>query len=287
MKKRASAAACSIFFLSAILFVPVCAKAEEGAAISKDGTPIAFSVYGQGEPALVFIHGWSCNQSVWKEQIPYFEKKYRVVTLDLAGHGASGKERTVYSMKAFGEDVAAVVRKIGAPKVILIGHSMGGAVIIEAAELMPDNVIALIGIDTLQDFEEVLTAEAREEFLKPFRKDFRKKTDSFVRSMFVPGSDPKLMDEVAGMMSGASPEVGVSALDEMFKRSYLADPPKIKAPVWCLNADLWPTKAEVNRKYVPEFNLRVMPGAGHFLMLEKPDEFNRRLDEVVKEIDHP
>jgi pimeloyl-ACP methyl ester carboxylesterase len=70
----------------------------------------------------------------------------------------------------------------------------------------------------------------------------------------------------------------------MFKRSYAANPPKIHVPVWCLNADLWPTKSEVNRKYVPEFNLRIMPGVGHFLMLEKPEEFNQQLNGIVEEI---
>ncbi len=253
-------------------------------AVSRDGTKIAYSVSGKGEPTLVFIHGWSCNQSVWKKQVPYFEKNYRVVTMDLAGHGASGQERTVYTMEAFGEDVAAVVRAVGTKQAIVMGHSMGGAVIVEAAEMMPEEIKAIVGIDTLHDFEEVLTAEQKEEFLKPFKEDFKKHTDAFVRGMFVEGTDPNLMDEVAGMMSGASPRVGISALDEMFKRSYAANPPKIHVPVWCLNADLWPTKSEVNRKYVPEFNLRIMPGVGHFLMLEKPEEFNQQLNGIVEEI---
>jgi pimeloyl-ACP methyl ester carboxylesterase len=55
-------------------------------------------------------------------------------------------------------------------------------------------------------------------------------------------------------------------------------------PVWCLNADLGPTKREGNRKFVPEFNLRIMPGVGHFLMLEKPEEFNKQLDQIIQEI---
>jgi pimeloyl-ACP methyl ester carboxylesterase len=263
---------------------PITTAGQNLTAVSRDGTKIAYSVSGKGEPTLVFIHGWSCNQSVWKKQVPYFEKNYRVVTMDLAGHGASGQERAVYTMEAFGEDAAAVVRAVGTKQAIVMGHSMGGAVIVEAAEMMPEEIAAIVGIDTLHDFEEVLTAEQKEEFLKPFKEDFKKHTDSFVRGMFVEGTDPNLMDEVAGMMSGASPRVGISALDEMFKRSYVTNPPKIKMPVWCLNADLWPTKLEVNRKFVPEFNLRIMPGVGHFLMLEKPEEFNKQLDQIIQEI---
>lgn len=269
---------CLVFTFSAVSF------AKNQTAISKDGVPIEYSVYGKGDVALVFIPGWSCNSSVWKNQVPYFSKKYRVVTLDLAGHGKSGKERTVYTMESFGQDVAAVVKKINAQKVILIGHSMGGYVIIETAKIIPDNVIALVGIDTIQNLEEAYTPEQVIEFVKPFKADFKKTTDSFVRGMFVKGTDPKLVNEIVDMMSNASSAVGVSAMENMFSTSYVTNPPNIKTPVWCLNADLWPTNAEINRKYLTEFNLRLMPGLGHFIMLEKPDEFNKQLDEIIKEI---
>ncbi|MBL7131010.1 MAG: alpha/beta hydrolase [Candidatus Omnitrophica bacterium] len=246
--------------------------------------PISYSVYGKGEPVLVFVHGWSCSRSVWEKQIPYFEKKYRVVTLDLAGHGRSGKERAVYPLEAFGEDVAAVVRAIHATKVILIGHSMGGAVIIEADEIIPSNVIAIVGIDTMQDFDEAYTPEQVEEIVGPFKEDFAKAVNSFAVSMFVKDTSPEFIKEAKGMFSTSNPDMSISALEEMFSRSYIARPPKVSAPIWALNADLWPTKPEVNRKYVPEFNLRIMPGVGHFLMLEKPDKFNKQLDDIIKEI---
>lgn len=285
MKKSINPVVSIIVFLSVLSVVSSHAKAENGTAISKDGVPISYSISGQGGPVLIFVHGWSANSSFWKKQIPYFEKKYRVVTLDLAGHGKSGYQRIVYSVKSFGEDVAAVVRAIQLPKVILIGHSMSGPVIIAAGEIIPDNVEAFIGIDTLQDFEESYTPQQQEEYLKSFKEDFKKATDFFVRPMFAKGTDPKLIDEIIQTLSNASPEVGISAFEEMLKTSYRVNPPKIKAPVWCLNSDLWPTKPEINCKYVPEFHLRIMPGVGHFLMLESPDEFNKQLDEIISEIE--
>ena len=255
-------------------------------AVSKDGTPISYEVFGSGEPTLVFVHGWCCNRSFWRKQVPYFAEKYRVVTLDLAGHGASGNGRTVYSLAAFGADVAAVVKALGARNVILIGHSMGGPVSIEAAKRLPDACIAIVGIDTLEDFTEEYTPEQITEFLRPFQEDFKGKTDSLVRTMFVPGTPPEFIDEIVNTMSGASAAVGISALEGMLRTSYRANPPNITVPVWCLNADLWPTNVEGNRAFVPEFNLRIMPGVGHFLMLESPDECNRQLDAIVQEIAH-
>jgi len=284
MKKMIKTVFFLVGILTAFLTAPVPTWSEEGVALSKDGVPIAYSVYGQGEPTLVFIHGWNCNQSFWRKQVPYFAKKYRVVTLDLAGHGASGRERTVYSMAAFGEDVAAVVRAVGAPRVILLGHSMGGPVIMAAGEIFPDRVMAIVGIDTLQNFDEVYTTEQVKDIVRPFEEDFAKAVDPFVRSMFVKGTDPRFIDDIVGTMASADPKIAISAMKEMFSTSYVEHPPKVTAPVWVLNADLWPTNPEANRKYVPEFNLRLMPGLGHFLMLEAPDEFNKRLDEIITEI---
>jgi pimeloyl-ACP methyl ester carboxylesterase len=122
-------------------------------AISADGVSIAYEVRGEGEPALVFIHGWCCDRSYWEEQTPHFAEKYKVVAIDLAGHGESGLDRKEWTMKAFGEDVVAVVNKLNLEQAILVGHSMGGFVILEASSLMPKRVIGLVGADTLGDFE--------------------------------------------------------------------------------------------------------------------------------------
>ncbi|MBU1146980.1 MAG: alpha/beta hydrolase [Candidatus Omnitrophica bacterium] len=107
-------------------------------ATSADGTVINYYEHGQERPVLVFVHGWSCDASYWKEQIEYFKEKYRMVLIDLAGHGRSGSERENYTMEAFGQDVKAVVENIGAEKAVLIGHSMGALVIAETARLMPE-----------------------------------------------------------------------------------------------------------------------------------------------------
>ena len=131
---------------------------------SKDGTPISYEIHGAGEPTLVFVHGWSCDARYWRAQLPHFANNHRVVMLDLAGHGHSGMTRSQYTMRAFGEDVKAVIEATGSRRVILIGHSMGGSVIAEAARLMPSRVKGLIGVDTLVNIEYPMT---REELNRP------------------------------------------------------------------------------------------------------------------------
>ena len=83
----------SLVFCLVFLVVPLLeAQAQTvwpRVALSKDGTPISYEVHGAGDPTLVFVHGWSCDARYWREQVPYFSKKYRVITVDLAGHGHS------------------------------------------------------------------------------------------------------------------------------------------------------------------------------------------------------
>ena len=153
---------------------------------SKDGTPISYEIYGSGEPTLVFVHGWSCDARYWRAQLPHFSKSHRVVTLDLAGHGHSGTTRSQYTMSAFGEDVRAVTEATGSRSVILIGHSMGGSVIAEAARLMPNRVVGLIGIDTLENIEYPMTREELKKMMAPLEKDFRTGSRQFVGEMISP-----------------------------------------------------------------------------------------------------
>ena len=76
---------------------------------STDGIPLSYEVHGTGLPALVFVHGWSCDRTYWSKQLDHFAQKYQVVALDLAGHGESGFGREAWTMSAFGSDVVAVV----------------------------------------------------------------------------------------------------------------------------------------------------------------------------------
>ena len=265
------------------------ASASEGAPLienvpSADGVVIKYQVQGTGEPALVFVHGWSCDRSYWQTQIEYFSKKYRVVTVDLAGHGESGMERKDYTFSTYGEDVSAVIRKLHLKKVILIGHSMGGVVILEAARLVPGSVIGLVGVDTLHDFEEKFTDEQREQFMKQFTANFREATDKFVRSMSPATVDPALVEKIAADMSSAPPEVAIDTLENLFKYDLLKILPEIKIPIICINSDFWPTNVEINRKHNPGFEVMLMPGTGHFVQLEDPRKFNELLDQEIHRI---
>ena len=254
-------------------------------ASSKDGTPISYEVQGSGEPTLVFVHGWSCDARYWREQAPVFSKKYRVVVLDLAGHGHSGTTRTKYTMSAFGEDVKAVTEATGSRKAILIGHSMGGSVIAEAARLMPNRVVGLIGIDTLEDIEYPLTREELKKMVAPLEKDFKTGSRQFVKEMISPETDPQLREFILSDMAAAPSAVALSAMEEMMEQYITGEAAKIfeqiRVPVATVNGDMWPVNYEGNRRHMLFYEAIVLKGADHFLMMNRAEEFNNALEKAL------
>jgi len=253
---------------------------------SKDGTPVSYEIYGSGEPTLVFVHGWSCDARYWRTQVPHFAKKHRVVILDLAGHGHSGLSRTKYTMDAFGEDVRAVTEAVGSPRVILVGHSMGGSVIAEAARLMPNRVIGLIGVDTFDNIEYPLTSDELKKMTAPLEKDFQAGSRQFVGQMILPVTDPQLREWILSDVSAAPPAVALSAMNEMMEQYITGEAAKvfekILIPVITVNGDLWPINYEANRRHMFYYQAIVLKKADHFLMMNRPEEFNRALEKAIK-----
>jgi pimeloyl-ACP methyl ester carboxylesterase len=274
-------------FAAAILLTAI-AAAESGSkvhwATSADGVRIAYEVHGHGSPALVFVHGWSCNRSFWAGQIEPFSKQFEVVAVDLAGHGDSGRNREKWTIQSYGDDVAAVVKKLNLKKVILIGHSMGGDVIPEAALRLPGRVVGLIWLDTYKKLGAGRTPEEVQAFVAEFSPNFSESTAKFVRSMFVSTSDPELVDRVALVMSSAPPNIALPSLDSAF--SYSREMPRtlerLHLPVIAINPDNAPTDVPSLEHYGVQ--VIFMPGVGHFLMMEDPQRFNVLLSAAIERL---
>ena len=172
-------------------------------ANSADGVHIEYRVYGTGEPAVVLIHGWSCDANYWNAQLDVLKAKYTVVVVDLAGHGASGKNRSDWSMANYGEDVAAVVRQVQNHQIVIVGHSMGGTVALEATRRIGDRVIGIIAVDALKSIGlPPLPQRQIDTRIAPFRADFIGETRKFVvESLFPKNADRQFVNKVAYDMS--------------------------------------------------------------------------------------
>ena len=263
---------------------PTPAAAGPGSVPAPDGVPIAFTVAGEGSPALVFIHGWMCNQSFWLPQVDEFAPTHTVVTLDLAGHGQSGTARDGWPLMAFGTDVQTVVEHLGLERVILVGHSMGAPVALEAARLMPDRVIGVVAVDSLHDADWKLDDEQKAGFLGVWEQDWPGTCASFVGGMFPNSADPALVKRVHDDMCGGDAEIGRALMRQFLDYDLGSALEAVDVPVRCINSTANVTDLEANRARHADFDVVTMEGVGHFLMMERPDEFNEHLRTIVNEI---
>jgi pimeloyl-ACP methyl ester carboxylesterase len=250
---------------------------------SRDGVQIAYASYGAGDgvdaPTVVLVHGWSGNRGYWAHQIEFLAERYRVVAVDLGGHGESGVGREDWNLAAFGDDVVAVIDEVGARRVALVGHSMGGDAIVHAARRLGDRVTGLVWVDAFRSLgneRESSPAEV-DAFLVPFRADFEAAVQRFVRNMFPEGADGELVDQIAAGMAAAPPEVALGALCYARNREppILAALARITAPIVAINPGIAPTDVESLRRHGVE--AIVLEEVGHFAMLEAPHRFNRVL----------
>lgn len=285
------------FLLSAFSLAAACAppdssdgsEAATGVATtpSADGVPIVYEVHDDARaaaPTLVLIHGWSCDRTYWESQVEPLAERFRVVTLDLAGHGDSGLGRQEWTIASYGADVAAVVEELDLDDAILVGHSMGGDVVVDAARLVPDRVAALVWVDAYRQLGTPRSPEDVEAFVAPLRADFSANTYAFVsENLFHPSTDSALVEQVARDMSEAPPEIAVPSIESSFANGAVVPvviDEELELPVVTINPDDGSTDVESMERYGVE--VVFMPDVGHFLMMEDPERFNALLIEVVE-----
>jgi len=255
--------------------------APAGAA-SVDGIDIHTVAAGSG-PTIVFVHGWTCDTSSWRDQMPAFDDNYRVIALDLPGHGQSGSPADgLFSMELFARAVEAVRAEAGADRIVLVGHSMGAPVIRRYALDYPEHVAGLVAVDGSLDVRGfgrggrggggafAVTPEMRE---------------NMIRGMFVAETPPELQQHILDMMLGAPEATASGAMAAMFGQRVEAGE-IVQAPALAVVAGTAALpNVEAMREIVPDFEAAQVPGTGHFLMMEKPAEFNRLLAGFLDKID--
>ena len=257
---------------------------QDGRIASADGVDIAYSQAGSGPVSLLFIHGGLASRAFWAPQLTALARSFRMAALDLAGHGDSGRNREDWTIPAFAEDVRAVADALDLRNVVLVGNSLGGAVALDAAALLTGRAIGVVGVDTLHVAEAAYPAEAAKARGAAFRADFERECAAMLRALFHPGAHMDLQAWALKSMLAMDAEIvarimeGFAGYDlrEAFRRAGV--------PIRCINGDLWPTQVDANRKAAPDFDAVIMKGAGHYPMLERPDEFNRILTDVVNRL---
>ncbi|WP_160136026.1 alpha/beta fold hydrolase [Chryseobacterium sp. c4a] len=254
-------------------------------AISSDGQKIHYKESGSGNTAIILIHGWLGNAEWWADQQKYFASSYQVIQMDLAGHGKSDSSREDWTSSGYADDIKAVANAIDSSEIILVGHSMSGAYVLEAS-LKISKVKAVVLIDTLQNLEQSFTEEQAEQMqFTQYRSDFKNAVENILpQYLFVEKTPEDIKTRVQHEFLHNESERAINLLKPLYKTDFKEIAKQVPVPVIAINSDTYPTNLEGNRKYLKNYDYITITETGHYPMLEKPEEFNIILDGVLKKL---
>jgi pimeloyl-ACP methyl ester carboxylesterase len=162
---------------------------------------------------------------------------------------------------------------------------MGGPIALEATKRMPDRVVAIVPVDTLQNVEQHLPQEQLDAVLKQMQADFKTATTNLLNQFFFSPTTPAAVKErVINDTISQNPDVVLPILKAVLSYDALPGLREIKVPIRAINADRVPTDVTTNRKYVPQFDVVIIKGTGHYPMLEDPARFNQMLAEILRNL---
>lgn len=249
--------------------------AGESRFTTLDGARIHYVNYGKGSEALVLIHGWTMNVDNWRDQIPDFAQRTRVVAIDLPGHGQSDKPQLAYGMDLFARAVDAVLRDAKVKRAVLVGHSMGTPVARQFYRKYPEKTLGIVIVDgPLRPFGDKAMMEG---FINGFRgPGYREVVGKMFAGMFGPKLTAEGQERIKASMMNTPQHVLVSAMEGMTDPSIWGDD-KINVPVLAIMAKNPFFGADIEQRYrdlAPNMEFLMWDGVGHFIMMEKPKEFN-------------
>jgi pimeloyl-ACP methyl ester carboxylesterase len=264
----------SFLFLSVFLAASVSVFSQNEKWVTFDGNKIRYYDVGvsKAKNAIVLVHCWTCNADFWRDSINAFSG-YRVIAMDLPGHGQSDKPKIDYSIDYFARAVDAVMKNAGVKKAVFAGHSMGTPIIRKYYELYPNKTLGLIVVDgALIPFGPRADID---KFFDPLFKDYRNGAANFIDGMLQP-ADPKVRPFIRESMLATPDYVAQSAMKLMLDDSY-ATHGTINVPVLAVMAPIafWPPDLETKYKAIaPKLEFQMWSGVSHFLQMERPAMFN-------------
>jgi pimeloyl-ACP methyl ester carboxylesterase len=244
---------------------------------------------GVGDPPLVFVHGFACDGTDWRAQVDSLTPRTTVVECELPGHGSSPGAPAECTIGAYGAGVARALTELELPPAILVGHSMGCRVVLEASRVQPDAVSGLVLVDgsRIGEGDRVVAERAMADELAG--DGYPRFVRQFFESMFVPSSDTALaraivdralslpatvgralMTDLAGWDAGeVESALDVVGVPLLAIQSTTMDTARERVSLTPGQSSPW---IDLVRAHVPQAAVAILPGSGHFPQIELADE---------------
>lgn len=263
-------------------------KSIDKVRVENNAVKIDYDDSRVGDTTLLFVHGWNINKSYWQNQYTFFSPRYRVVALDLPGFGNSGKNRKSWSVEEYGKDITSILSQLDLKPVILIGHSMSGAIVVEAALKNASRVIGIVGVD---NFTNIGAVQSREDSIeaanayKALRKNYKEVTIQYANQfLFSPSTDSIVRKRVISDFVNADSIIAIDCLEKNDSYPIREKLISLKKVLYLINSSRANTDTLAFTNNKVSYNLFDIGPTGHYPMIEKPNEFNLLLQQAIDKI---
>lgn len=243
------------------------------------GAQVHYTVVGEGPLTMLCVHGWCCNQSFWRFQVPGLSGRIRLVMVDLPGHGKSAPPREPHSVNLYVDALHAALEDSGASRAVVAAHSNGVPMARHFYRRFPGKTQALILVDgTLRQLFK--SPAMIDQVLAPFRGDgYQKSAEVLVDGMLPATMEESLRNSIREAMLATSQKVMIESFKSLSEPALWTEE-KIEVPLLHLLArsPFWDEDYEAYvRSLAPQVHYQVLDGVSHFLMMDSPAEFDRRV----------
>lgn len=249
---------------------------------------IAYTDNGQGDTTLFFVHGWAINKSYFENQLTYFSNKYRVITIDRPGFGDSGKNRSDWSTAAYAGDIETVISKLNLKNVILVGHSMAGDIVLQAAINDTTHVIDIVGVDNFKSVgisEDAKSKEGFKQAINSLKHNFKKVASAyFTQYLFAKSTVDSIRTRILGDVAKNDSTIAIANMVQGNNFDEVAKLKQYHKKLYLINSDYMPTDTSGLAKNKIPFMVTYVNDTGHFPMIEKPQDFNLCLQKILADI---
>ncbi len=261
--------------------------------LNRDGVQLFYDAQGEGEPTLLFVHGWAMSHEVWREQVAAFSPNHRVVCIDLRGFGQSGKPEGEYTFELFADDLDFVIRELGMEKPILVGWSMGVSIALVYVAAHPDRLSKLVLVDgtpvliAREDFPDGAPEEAIQGLLGAIQADFAGGMRAFVDLVFPEPDTDQLKNWVHSITQQTTPAIAVNSMNNSTGPDLRPLLKQITVPTLILYGELDQACSPAVNRYmhaqIANSEIHEFPGKGHAPFLTDAEAFNQRLGIFVSQ----